>query len=296
MQDPLFIIAPPRSYTSVIGGMIGQHPDAYGLPEVNLSHGDTLGEMWNAVTNERNFGTAGLLRLLAELHDGEQTEDTVINARQWILARPHWTGRMVFDHIQEVVGPKLLVDKSPRNTMRAENLERLRQMFPQANFLHLTRHPRSQGKSALELVKSYFEGAPEDRKPLFDPEKTWLRSQTNIMDFAAKLSLGQYMRIKGETMLNEPRLYLEQICDWLGLASDTASIDAMLHPETSPFANIGPPSAPYGNDPNFLQNPALDFDRLAKVRESTLEAGVDWRPEDNFTQPVVKLTRQFGYE
>lgn len=81
MQDPLFIIAPPRSYTSVIGGMIGQHPQVYGLPEVNLSHGDTLGEMWNTVSTAMNFGTAGLLRLLAQLHEGVQTDESVTRAR-----------------------------------------------------------------------------------------------------------------------------------------------------------------------------------------------------------------------
>ena len=49
MRDPLFVIAPPRSYTSVIGGMLGQHPETYGLPEVNLSHGHTLGDMWDSI-------------------------------------------------------------------------------------------------------------------------------------------------------------------------------------------------------------------------------------------------------
>jgi hypothetical protein len=38
---PLFILAPPRSFTSVICGMIGQHPQMYGLPEVNLFAGET---------------------------------------------------------------------------------------------------------------------------------------------------------------------------------------------------------------------------------------------------------------
>ncbi len=67
MREPLFIVAPPRSYTSVVGGMLGQHPQAYGLPEVNLSHGDTLGDMWDSVIVAANFGTAGILRLLAEI-------------------------------------------------------------------------------------------------------------------------------------------------------------------------------------------------------------------------------------
>lgn len=37
MLEPLFILAPPRSFTSVVCAMIGQHPDMCGLPEVNLA-------------------------------------------------------------------------------------------------------------------------------------------------------------------------------------------------------------------------------------------------------------------
>ena len=42
MRQPLFILALPRSYTSLIAGMLGQHPQAYGLPELNLFTVDRL--------------------------------------------------------------------------------------------------------------------------------------------------------------------------------------------------------------------------------------------------------------
>lgn len=291
MREPLFVIAPPRSYTSVVGGMLGQHPQAYGLPEVNLSHGDTLGDMWDSILVAANFGTAGLLRLLAELHEGEQTEEAVIRARQWILRRSHWSAAKVFAHFQDAIGPdRMLVDKSPRNTFSVDNLRRLHRIFPRANFLHLTRHPRSQGKSVLDLMKAYGDGNPKN-----DPEKTWLRAQTNITAFAGDLATGQYMRIKGEMLLRDPDLYLRQICDWLDLDADNDSISAMLHPETSPFAHIGPPSAPFGNDPNFLTDPALDVDRLARITEPPLEGEIEWKPGQSFSQPVLRLARQFGY-
>ena len=291
MREPLFVIAPPRSYTSVIGGMLGQHPQAYGLPEVNLSHGDTLGDMWDSIPGAANFGTAGLLRVLAELHEGLQTEESVIRARQWILRRPHWSGAKVFEHIQEEVGPdRMLVEKSPRNTLFADNLRRLHQIFPRANFLHLTRHPQTQGKSVLDLVKNTTGGASRS-----DPENLWLRSQSNIIEFSQELATGQYMRIKGEMLLSDPHFYLRQICEWLDLDDSDASIEAMLHPEASPFAHLGPPSARAGNDPNFLANPTLDFERLARIKEPSLESEIEWRPGETFSKPVMRLARQFGY-
>jgi len=297
-QEPLFIIAPGRSYTSVIGGMIGQHPQVYGLPEVNLSHVDTLGELLGSLSGPLEFLMAGLLRVLAQLHEGNQTEAAALRARQWVVQRSHWTTQQMFAHIQQQVGPRVLVEKSPLNTLKLDHLQRLLRIFPRASFLHLTRHPRTAGKSSLELRKSLrggrIEGFP-NRVREIDPEKSWLRSQTHIMEFSRELALGQYMRIKAEMLLRDPRKYLTQICDWLGLATDPASIEAMLHPETSPFACMGPPSAMFGNDPNFLKNPVLDFDRLAKIAEPALEGEVDWRPGETFSKPVLRLARQFGY-
>jgi hypothetical protein len=292
MREPLFIVAPPRSYTSVVGGMLGQHPQAYGLPEVNLSHGDTLGDLWDAVPIAANYTTAGLLRLLAELHEGCQSEEAVVRARRWVLQRPHWTGARVFAHIREAIGPdRMLVEKSPRNTMEAENLQRLLRIFPRANVLHLTRHPRTQGKSVLDLMKSYGE-----ERQIMDPERNWLRAHLNILKLAEALPPGQYMQIKGEMLLGDPRAYLAQICEWLDLDAGAEAIAAMLHPETSPYARLGPPSAPFGNDPNFLLTPVLDFDRLARITEPPLEGAVAWKSDQApFSKLTLRLARRFGY-
>lgn len=291
MREPLFIIAAPRSYTSVIGTMLGQHPEAYGLPEVNLSHGDTLGQMWNSVMNQIGLGTAGLLRTLAQLHDGEQSEEAVLRAEQWIARHSQWTGGQVFHHIQSQIGPNLMmVDKSPRNTFSIDNLYRLAEAFPNANYLHLTRHPRTMCKSAISLMKDHGGG---QRKS--DPEPTWLRVHSNIVEFMDHLSLGQVVRIKGEALLTEPEFYLSQICEWLDIDRSSDAIDAMLRPEDSPYASIGPPSAQYGADPNFLNNPKLDFERLAKIKEASLDGPLEWKPDAEFTQPVRRLALQLGY-
>lgn len=291
MREPLFIIAAPRSYTSVIGTMLGQHPQAFGLPEVNLSHADTLGEMWNSVMNKVGLGTAGLLRALAELHEGEQSEEAVLRAEQWIARRNHWTGGQVFKHLQEQVGPdRMIVDKSPRNTFNGDNLRRLAKAFPRANYLHLTRHPRSMCNSAVSLMKNHGNGMRNA-----DPEPTWLRVHTNIIEFIDTLAPGQVVRVKGEALLREPELYLSQICEWLDIDRSSDAINAMLRPEASPFASIGPPSAQYGADPNFLNNPKLDFERLARIKEESLDGPLEWKPDAHFSQPVRRLALQLGY-
>jgi len=291
MREPLFVVAAPRSYTSVIGGMLGQHPQTYGLPEVNLSHAATLGEMWNTVMTQIGLGTSGLLRVLAQLHEGEQTEAGVRRAQTWIATHSDWTGAQVFRHLQDQVGPhRIIVDKSPRNAFKIENLRRLLEMYPRANFLHLVRHPRSQCNSAVSLMQNHGGGR---RKA--DPEPTWLSSQSNAVEFFQALAPGQHARIQGEALLRNPRFYLAQICEWLDIDTGAEAIEAMLHPENSPFASIGPPSAMYGADPNFLNAPTLDFERLGKIRDASLDGELEWKPPQTFDPAVRRLALQFGY-
>src|SRR5688572_18491184 len=113
MPEPLLILCPPRSYSSIVCGILGQHPDCYGLPELNLFLGDDLGDVWTTTAFMRSFGQDGLLRALAQLHDGDQTSDTVAKSREWVTRHFNWPIRKVFDYLQELVGPKILVEKSP---------------------------------------------------------------------------------------------------------------------------------------------------------------------------------------
>src|SRR5436190_23118240 len=67
VSDPLFVLAPPRSFTSVVGTMLGQHPELYGLPETHLFGCKTMAEWWG-VCEEQTFPRAdGLVRAVAEV-------------------------------------------------------------------------------------------------------------------------------------------------------------------------------------------------------------------------------------
>jgi hypothetical protein len=294
--EPLFILCPPRSFSSIVCGIIGQHPQCYGLPELNLFLGDDLGGVWNGFAGfMKSFGRDGLLRTFAQLHDGEQTEDTIAYAREWVIANSDWPIRKVFDHVQEIVGPKILVEKSPSTLFRREFLERALKNFPRASYLHLIRHPRATADSVLSLRASHEQIGRVANIPLLDPERVWRVSHELSVAMTEPLAVGQCMRLKGEALLSNLDIYLPQICEWLGIRDDAEAIEAMMHPENSPYACEGPPSAPRGNDPNFLANPAVDKARLAKIKEPSLVGELKWRPGDNFEPRTVKLARQLGY-
>ncbi|MCS0494077.1 sulfotransferase [Ancylobacter sp. MQZ15Z-1] len=265
MVEPLFILAPPRSFTSISCGMIGCHPQLFGLAEVNLFAVDTVAELIDMHRTRRRLQN-GILRSLAELAFGEQTETTCEAARRWLNDNQDMTTAELFRTMQDWADGRGLVDKSPLHVYAPEALARIAGNFPQARFLHLTRHPGDTVKSILQLKTEMREKAlakfpalagREEQVDPKSPETMWLQPHLDIMEMLETIPPERKMRLRGEDFLSDPRNYLTQIAGWLGIRTDDEAIDAMMHPEASPFACLGPANARYGNDPGFMENPAL---------------------------------------
>lgn len=284
MSRLVIILSPPRSFSSVVSTMIGEHPDLYGFPELHCFTADTMG---GVVDHEHHrkpthpAGPPGILRLVAQLHDGIQTTGTIIRAASWLREHRDWTPREFLDHILEQIAPQTGVEKSPVTATKPSFLERAYDAYPDAYFLHLTRHPVSNRASWTEFVEAKLKGDPADWRKRVDRLLGWYRMHQNILAFTNTLPAGQSLRLKGEDLLSEPGVYLPQIAEWLGIRTDAEAIEAMMHPETSPYAHPGPDLARGGNDPKFLRSPAL---RHKRVKEPSLAAllesgAVEWLPD-----------------
>lgn len=294
-MQPLFILTCMRSFSSVVSTMLGQHPQAYGLPELNLFVADTLGEVMDRLHSHRPQGLNGLLRTVAELEYREQSQESVRQARAWLAQRRQWPIQRVFGFVAQRVGTRMLVEKSPSTALDETRLIRLRRHFPDAYFLHLTRHPRATCKSIHEIQQKTAILAERRTGTPANPESLWLRAHRNILRFTRQLRPGQSLCLQGELLLSRPELYLPQIAEWLELRADPDAVDAMLHPERSPYARFGPPNAPFGHDPNFLHNPR--FEKRAP-RPARLEGPFDWpAPDaDHFSRATLKTARALGYQ
>jgi hypothetical protein len=303
-MSPLFILAPPRSFTSVTCAMLGEHPQMFGLAEVNLFGGDTLADMENLYTNTAARLQSGLLRSLAQLAFSEQTEEAVGTVRQWLLENSNLSTAELFRTMQSWLPDRVLIDKSPLHVYTPNAMARMRTHFPDARYLHLTRHPGDMLKSLLQVQHTVrdriLERAPRlgtlrrppPRMNADAPEQYWLQPHLAIIEFLESVPDDQYMRLRGEDLLSDPPIYLGRIAEWLGVRTDDEAIEAMLHPENSPFASYGPPSAKFGNDPNFMEKPAL--------RPYTYtQRPLTWEPESGQPVEVGETIReyamQFGY-
>lgn len=290
MPSPLFILAPPRSFTSVVCAMIGQHPQLYGLPEVNLFGGSTYGN--NRWYRMRPRFRHGLLRACAELGLGGQTTANVEKASAWLEAYPDATSSQIYRELTEWAEGRRLVDKSPLYVIEPGALARIGQAFPDAFFLHLTRHPRSTCESMFKLRQTVEESGGLAGQFEMNPDTLWLRPHARVLEFLESIPARQKLRVRGEDLMADPAFYLAQICRWLGIRDDQYSIDAMLHPENSSFAKRGPVNAPLGNDPSFLDAPAL---RPYTPKQETLAGALAYDSTMHFSPALIQYANRLGY-
>jgi len=145
------VLAPARSFTSVIVTMIGQHPDLAGLPELKLFCYRSIGELEASLPvywSERGFThrSPGLVRALAQYEFGGQTPKRLAAARNWLKERAEWSGADVLDVLLDRLSPRAAVEKSPETVNDQAALKRLAKAYPNARYLHLARHPEARGE------------------------------------------------------------------------------------------------------------------------------------------------------
>jgi hypothetical protein len=294
---PIFLLAPPRSFTSVICGVLGQHPELFGTPELNLFRARTMSDFINLPRLH-----TGLYRLVAQLYAGEQTVETVVMARNWMHARRDRMTAEVHRELCAKIAPSAMVQKSPRYHQRPRYMEAILEAFPNARFLHLLRHPRGMCQSYLEMTDpsaqllACAEIGAIDRsgpQPVADPQILWHDYNLRILRFQERVDPSRWLRINGEDFLADLDNQLKRLCVWLGVSDAPEAIAAMKQPEDSPFASFGPINAMFGNDQNFLRDARL---RPYRRHEQSLRGPLPWRPDNaSFHPRVVEMANSFGY-
>jgi hypothetical protein len=312
----VFILAPPRSFTSIVCAMLGQHPQMYGLPETHLFTCETVRELVGG-TLSTSWIRSGLLRAVAQLYFGQQTEDSIRDAAGWLRRRVGFSTGLLFELLVEKVHPLIPVEKSPNVVYRIESMQRIFRMFPRARFIHLLRHPRGHGESNLRyaraeaargtLPSSHWILCPAGLAPrsplpkaenegfaIMDPQRGWFQHNMNICEFLAPIPPEQQIRVRSEELLRNPEHGLRRIATWLGVRIDDEALASMMRPEASPYAYVGPAGAPYGNSRRFLEDPGLHPERAVV---HSLEGPLSWRDDgQGFWPEVQELARVFGYQ
>jgi hypothetical protein len=282
----------------------------YGMPELHLFRCSTMAEWFELCRREPFPRAHGMLRAVAQLYFGEQTEETIPLARRWLRARSHLTTGQLLRALSVKVYPATIVEKSPSAADDRDSFARAYRLFPGARFIHLVRHPKGHGASVMKYIgirerhgpipnthwllrMAWWNGRGQSGETQPDPQHAWYALNRGICEFLRTVPVAQRLTVRGEDLLGNPEEAFLPVVQWLGVRSDHAALERIKHPEDSPYAFLGPEGAEYGNDRLFLEEPALHSRPLSAHR---LEGPLDWRIDRGPLAPhVVELARQLGY-
>ena len=277
MRDPLFILSPPRSFSSLISSMLGQHPELHAFPELQIFSADTLHDMMKTNQERHNrLASPGSIRSIAEIHERLQTDESCTRAWLWMQKRSHWTAVEFFDYLRKKVSTQIAIDKTPINTSKQSRLEKIIHAYPNAKFLHLCRSVNGNTTSLREFIKGQdkllgrMETNKLTRRALSRefPASVWYLCHRNILAIKPLIKQSNYLQLKGEDLLNQPNKMLSQFCKWINIEDKEEHIQAMLRPHESPYAFVGPSIAVGGNDGKFMKNPILNLKKISSIRSS----------------------------
>ncbi len=211
----LFVLSPPRSGSTLLRVMLGGHPGLFAPPELELLNFNTLAERRDAFPGRDAFRLEGLLRAVMEIR-GQGPDD----ARALVegFESEGMTVQELYRRLQEWIGPRLLVDKTPTYAWDPATLRRAEETFEGARYLHLVRHPYGMIHSFEEarIDQIFFhEDHPFSRREL--AEALWGIAHRNVLDFLEQVPEERRHTVRFEDLLGDPEAELRRICGFLGI-------------------------------------------------------------------------------
>ncbi len=216
----VFVLSPPRSGSTLLRVMLGGHPRLFAPPELELLSFNTLAERSAAFSGRDRFWLEGVVRAVMEIRGCGAEEATAM------LAQAEGAGlstRQLYGRLQEWLGPRMLVDKTPSYALDAAILGRAEESFERPLYLHLVRHPHGMIRSFEEakLDQIFFRREhPFGRREL--AELIWRVSQENILGFLREVPAERQHRVCFEELVDRPEEVLSGICAFLGIPYEPA--------------------------------------------------------------------------
>ncbi len=284
-RPAIFVLAPPRSGTTLLRVMLAGHPQLFAAAELQLLCFHTLEERRKAFSGKFSLWLEGTIRAIMELR--KYGADKAQNLMEQYESQ-QLTTRQFYQHLQFWAGERILVDKSPSYVLDSNALQKAEQDFEQPLYIHLVRHPYAMAKSfqnyhmdqVLFLKQHSF-------SPLQLAELVWLVSHETTVEFLKNVPSHRWVRIHYEELVRSPEPVLRNVCKTLNISYHDDMATPYMNIESKMVDGIHKVSKPMG-DTHFLMHDRID----PKVADN-------WKGvlSDNFlSDRTWKLAESLGYK
>lgn len=292
LPEPVFVLAPARSYSSVVTAMIGSHPQLLGLPELALIGYPTVGDAIDhkvaamRAKGYRAVTAPGLAQAVAELVFGGQGDAQVTAALQWLEERRTWPPHLLIDVLREHAAPCAIVEQSPETVMSTSGLDMLGRDYPNASVIHLVRHPVTAVESMVRFWQDWPAFAGDDgrwQRALL----LWTSQHQRIAQFLQ--GRGSAITMRAEDVLNSHEV-LREVCTFLEIDDSPIAIDLMSSAD-SPFVGEVHPDLRGAMDPGFV---AASRPRSVPAPE-VVQFPREWNIDPFVQMGALACARELGY-
>ncbi|HEX7771422.1 MAG TPA: condensation domain-containing protein, partial [Pyrinomonadaceae bacterium] len=283
-RPAILVLSAPRSGSTLFRVMLGGHPLLFAPPELELLGFDTLRDRKNYFSGRDSFWLEGTIRALMELKDCDASEAIRIMDD---CEQKELTTYDFYRLMQEELGPRRIVDKTPAYALDVEIMERAERYFENALYIHLIRHPygmiRSFTEARLDQLLTRYKHPFSTRQ---FAELVWTISQQNILKFLSEVPASRQYRVEFEALVSQPEQVLGGLCEFLGLDLHPHMLEPYKTKERRMVDGIHAVSRMLG-DVKFHEHKQIDA-----------QVAYDWKNDDDLGQlgeTTLAIAATLGY-
>jgi acyl transferase domain-containing protein len=266
----IFILSPPRSGSTLFRVMLAGHPQLFAPPELELLPYETLKERRQSYTDDTVTWLEGADRALMEVHRWPAEEAHAAMRR---MEESGMTIKDFYRHLQDAVPGRILVDKTPANATKLDNLRHAELLFDNAVYVHLLRHPCAMILSYVEykLYQTYVDRFRLRGKFPFAPrqmgELIWLISQRNILKHLEQVPAERQVRVRFEELVTRPDETLRGLCSFLKLPYCPEMAQPYENKETKMTSGTRPEKRMHGDQKFLIAHQGINPDVADRWKE-----------------------------
>jgi len=281
-----FVFSAPRSGSTLFRVILAGNSGLFAPPEMHLLNYATMGQRHSALNNKWNEHLlSGTIRAVMPLKNCSVEEATEFLAN---CERQDMPTHDFYGILEDLLGSRLLVDKTPIYAMHEDILRRAERDFDGPLFIHLVRHPggmiRSFEDAKIEQLIPFMRESHFTRRQL--AELTWYVTNQNIARLLADVPSNRWLRVRFEDLVRDPRGSVTQLCEFLGVPFAEEMLDPYKDSESRMTGGLST-AAQYSGD--------LKFHLHARIEPDAADRWKKFDSENSLSPMTRALAAEFGY-